>query len=552
VVTGGDIELDIGGNFTVKSVQDRAHGSSSSVNGSVTIGVIGPSSASAGGGKSSSDVAWVRQQTGFYSRDEFDVRVEKHTQLDGSVLNSDKGKLTLDTGTLGFSDILDHDKGSAISGQVGVTFGAPGQLPGVTVSGSYASHDIEQETKATVGKGTIVIRDKDKQKQDVADINRDPEKSQVVTKVERAGVELYGSSDAIGEIASGFEGVKKSLRDIPNLPTNLERGISQIVSDGALINKTLGQAADAIIGALAGKGQLSPDEAATQKEIQKKLKDPAYLKVLEGCAAGTVRCEYSASEAATAAGIYMGARLGAALLAVAPAAALALALNALVGSSSGGILEKTVTLTNGTVLSVAGGGSSGTIKISAEAPDGMGATTLVLRAGAGGYILEGGQVAAGGEAWEMTHRELQAVLDAAAPTLAQAGIVVVASQSGGDSKGGGKPVVGGGHSTPVMPDPDDDDGPKYVPIKKHETGGWGTKMDLDNRTAQNVLNNSVQVGKQRYGYFNGRLYTFQPDNAGGWHGYPIAGSKVPTSYLRILKDTGQITPSQYLKFIKGG
>jgi filamentous hemagglutinin len=366
--------------------------------------------------------------------DKLDVYVEKHTQINGGVLNSDTGNLTLDTATFGFKDIQDHDKGTSISGQVGVTTpGAPGKLPGVSVQGSYASHDIEQVTKATVGAGTIVVRDTDKQKQDVKDINRDVAQAQVITKVERAGVELYGSSNALDEIASGFEGIQKNLSDIPNLPANLEKGIKQVLSEGGFINKSLGQAVDAIIDALKTKGELSPEEAGKQKEIQDKLKDPAYLKILEGCASGAVRCEYTQAQAATGLAVYEGAGLGAGALAAAPAALLGLALNTLFVSSSGGVLDKSATLSNGTVLSVTGGGSSGIVTLSAENPDGS-QTILVLQSTSEGYVLQGGEVQAGGETWEMTQRQLTAVLDAASPALAQSGVVVVANNSNPDQK----------------------------------------------------------------------------------------------------------------------
>lgn len=62
---------------------------------------------------------------------------------------------------------------------------------------------------------------------------------------------------------------------------------------------------------------------------------------------------------------------------------------------------------------------------------------------------------------------------------------------------------------------------KYSPTKKHEKGGWGTLMDLDNGTASEVLNNSQQGGKQKYGFHNGKMYEFQPDNVGGCMVIPL-------------------------------
>jgi filamentous hemagglutinin len=165
VVTAATIDLKVGGNLTVASRQDTAHGSSSSssAGGSLTIG-LGTSPVSGtlnlGGGKSASDLAWVKEQTGLYAKDKLDVYVEKHTQVNGGVMNSDTGNLKLDTGTLGFGDIQDHDRAMSINGQVGVGLGlqqnGTGQTgqPSGTVSGSYASHTIEQVTKATIGEGS--------------------------------------------------------------------------------------------------------------------------------------------------------------------------------------------------------------------------------------------------------------------------------------------------------------------------------------------------------------------------------------------------------------
>lgn len=200
------------------------------MNGSASItftpaGVPTSGSLSVGGGKSSSDMAWVSEQSGFFAKDKLDVYVEKHTQLNGAVLNSDTGQLTLDTGTLGFKDIKDHDTDTSISGQVGVSYTADYDAdgdgvvdegsggPGGNVSGGYASHVTEQDTKATIGKGEIRIRDKDKQKQDVAEINRDVTQSQVITKDEREGVQVFVSDTSIKVATDVLEKVGATLKD---------------------------------------------------------------------------------------------------------------------------------------------------------------------------------------------------------------------------------------------------------------------------------------------------------------------------------------------------
>ena len=47
-----------------------------------------------------------------------------------------------------------------------------------------------------------------------------------------------------------------------------------------------------------------------------------------------------------------------------------------------------------------------------------------------------------------------------------------------------------------------------MPSPKHEPGGWGTPMDLNDTTAQAVLNAGVPGpnGKQIYGLHDGRIY----------------------------------------------
>jgi filamentous hemagglutinin len=293
VIKSKEMDVTVKGNLTVESRQDRSHNASSSVNGSlnVNIGVVGPSSVSVSGGgsRSSTDVAWVKEQTGLFSDGTMTVTVDKHTQINGGVLNSKDGTLKLDTGTLGFSDIKDHDTGRSVSGQAGVnTSGVPGQLPGVNVSGSYASHDIEQTTKATIGEGTIVIRDKDKQKQDVEDINRDADKTQVITKNESAGTQVYGSSDAVAEIASGFAGIKHNFDKLPeglaNLPQGLVDAVTQAAKSLNLAGQTPEQGAKALADALVKNGALKSGDKPSVDAVIEAWDDPAVRAAISACA----------------------------------------------------------------------------------------------------------------------------------------------------------------------------------------------------------------------------------------------------------------------------
>ncbi|HFE1287462.1 TPA: VENN motif pre-toxin domain-containing protein, partial [Escherichia coli] len=125
----------------------------------------------------------VAEQTGMFSGDGgFDITVGNHTQLDGAVIASTAtaDKNSLDTGTLGFSDI--HNEAdykvshSGISLSGGGSFGDKfqGNMPGGMISAGGHSGHAEGTTQAAVAEGTITIRDRDNQKQNLANLSRDP------------------------------------------------------------------------------------------------------------------------------------------------------------------------------------------------------------------------------------------------------------------------------------------------------------------------------------------------------------------------------------------
>ncbi|EKT6167408.1 TPA: VENN motif pre-toxin domain-containing protein, partial [Escherichia coli] len=106
----------------------------------------------------------------------------RHTQLDGAVIASTAtpDKNHLDTGTLGFSDL--HNEAdykvshSGISLSGGGSFGDKfqGNMPGGMISAGGHSGHAEGTTQAAVAEGTITIRDRDNQKQNLANLSRDP------------------------------------------------------------------------------------------------------------------------------------------------------------------------------------------------------------------------------------------------------------------------------------------------------------------------------------------------------------------------------------------
>ncbi|ELR3341487.1 VENN motif pre-toxin domain-containing protein, partial [Escherichia coli] len=112
----------------------------------------------------------------------FDITVGRHTQLDGAVIASTAtpDNNHLDTGTLGFSDL--HNEAdykvshSGISLSGGGSFGDKfqGNMPGGMISAGGHSGHAEGTTQAAVAEGIITIRDRDNQKQNLANLSRDP------------------------------------------------------------------------------------------------------------------------------------------------------------------------------------------------------------------------------------------------------------------------------------------------------------------------------------------------------------------------------------------
>ncbi|MGP3227879.1 glycohydrolase toxin TNT-related protein, partial [Serratia nevei] len=113
----------------------------------------------------------------------YDVKVKEHTQLDGAVIASqaDKEKNRLDTGTLGWTDIHNQADYSATHSGGSLSTGGPvggdllTNMAGGMLSGANNSGHAEGTTKAGVSEGTLIVRDTDKQQQDVAQLNRDTE-----------------------------------------------------------------------------------------------------------------------------------------------------------------------------------------------------------------------------------------------------------------------------------------------------------------------------------------------------------------------------------------
>ncbi|RUL68622.1 hemagglutinin repeat-containing protein, partial [Dyella choica] len=180
--TGNSVLANIGGNLNVASEQDTNDYASHSIQGGLTlvygwgssggVGVSGNLAAS----KANSNYASVTQMSGIGAGNGgFDITVGGNTDLKGAAIASsaDPSKNLLNTGSLSFSDIQNHEKSSAESISVGGGMGTGG-LSGMTSFspgiGIPQNSNKSSTTQAGIAEGSIVTRDNPTQ--DLTGLNR--------------------------------------------------------------------------------------------------------------------------------------------------------------------------------------------------------------------------------------------------------------------------------------------------------------------------------------------------------------------------------------------
>nr|WP_072000504.1 hemagglutinin repeat-containing protein [Pantoea agglomerans] len=194
-VSGNQVTADVGRDLTITSQQDSdrydSKQTSYGAGGSFTFGSMSVSGyASVNQDKMHSNFDSVQEQSGIYAGNGgFDITVGNHTQLNGAVIASqgDAADNRLDTGTLGFTDIgnaadyrVSHSGGSiALSsgGGMGAQMlsSVASNAASTLLSGLNNNGHAEGTTQSAVANGTVIIRDRVNQKQDVSDLSRDTE-----------------------------------------------------------------------------------------------------------------------------------------------------------------------------------------------------------------------------------------------------------------------------------------------------------------------------------------------------------------------------------------
>jgi hypothetical protein len=178
---GDTVDMTVGGNLTLETLQDENHYESKSGGASITIGPSGPTGGSINYAQADADSKWSNSISSITSDGKLELNVGNNTTLIGSVINNANGDLTLNTDTLTAIDLKESDKSSSIS--IGIST-SPGSGIAGGIGFGFSNEQTEGITRATVGEGTIDTHS------DIGGLNRDINKMREITYESSTGMHM--------------------------------------------------------------------------------------------------------------------------------------------------------------------------------------------------------------------------------------------------------------------------------------------------------------------------------------------------------------------------
>ncbi|WP_376776749.1 hemagglutinin repeat-containing protein [Rhizobium laguerreae] len=267
VVSGNTITADVHGDLSIISAPDVGSSANSSASAGFSLsGTVGGgflpvttqlSGLQFGGGLGSGATNWISEQSGLLSTGKMDIEVGGNTDLQAGKIISKSGDLALSTDTLTYSDFLGQKGYEGFSAQIGIEI--PGnELPGAppannTLEGTYQLDDTRQTIRATVGPGTVTIRNEEKQAAleqsgataPLTDLNRDPDKAYEITRDKHIDLEIYLSTQSVNALAEGIRNafapggfIDRYLigkRLTPEEVANVKAGVDALVNGGEFV-----------------------------------------------------------------------------------------------------------------------------------------------------------------------------------------------------------------------------------------------------------------------------------------------------------------------------
>ena len=175
------------GRMSIESEQDKKNYKETGKTTGLSISYTPGSAVSVSGGKGQTTIEStyesVTKQAGIYAGKEgYDIQVKNNTRLKGAVIDSqaEKEKNRITTGTLTWENIDNRaeykasGKGISYTNGAGIPLNALGLLSNMVPT---VKDRAGTTTKSAVSKGTITIKDKENQKQDIEKLNRNTEDS---------------------------------------------------------------------------------------------------------------------------------------------------------------------------------------------------------------------------------------------------------------------------------------------------------------------------------------------------------------------------------------